>query len=358
VLWVKLSYYNDNKLIFMKLKNKYIEAFIIRHFFDGFMHENNGCDRINKTTLSYNYHYPYPYYKSMIAITSLSTLLLLSFISTPAILTANASMSNNLSIGRQQQQITGPSSLQINRSNNDNSSANIQTAQSVYTSQSMTLPSSVGTFVWYIVNEAHENSATERHKYLSDSNAIYLPTNLVIAQGTAISFLNADAPWDSPHPHTINIFDSSEKIVYSSGKMDYTNSSTPKVLPSGKYTVMDTKYTWMKGNLTVTPQSRSGNGSLIMGGFYTTTSQVANNKDNDGGVHPGWLGYYRTEFPKNGFKILSEYNFHYANCKYCPGGYWPDQKTGDHTLIIYSTSQPILDALSKLSKMVWNNVYI
>jgi hypothetical protein len=349
---VKLSYYNDNKLIFMKLKSKYIEAFIICHFLDGFMYENTGCDRINKTISSYNCHYPY--YNTIIAIISLSALLFLSFIST-SILTANASISNNLSMG---QQITELSSLRINPSNNDNSSATIPTAQSVYTSQSMTLPSSVGTFVWYIVNEAHENSASERHKYLSDRNAIYLPTNLVITQGTAISFLNADAPWDSPHPHTINIVDSSGKIVYSTGKMDYTNSSTPKVLPSGKYTVMDTKYAWMKGNLTVTSQNRSGNGSLVLGGFYTPTSQVANNKDNDGGVHPGWLGYYRTEFPKNGFKILSQYNFHYATCKYCPGGYWPDQKTGDHTLIIYSTSQPILDALSKLSKMVWNNVYI
>ena len=107
---VKLSYYNDNKLIFMKLKNKYIEAFIICHFLDGFVHENNGCNRINKMTLSYNCHYLY--YYSIIAIIAVSALLFLSFISTTAILTANASMSNNLSIG-QQQQITELSSLQI-----------------------------------------------------------------------------------------------------------------------------------------------------------------------------------------------------------------------------------------------------
>ena len=68
--------------------------------------------------------------------------------------------------------------------------------------------------VWYIVNEAHENSTTEKHKYLSDSNPIYLPTNLVIAQGTAISFLDADAPWDTPHPHTINIVDSSGNSIW------------------------------------------------------------------------------------------------------------------------------------------------
>ncbi|MFL6392918.1 MAG: hypothetical protein ACJ71E_12835 [Nitrososphaeraceae archaeon] len=286
---------------------------------------------------------------------TLSALLLLSLLSIPTVVNANALMSNVARAEEQHQQIT-ESSLQANRGSSNNTI--IPTAQSVYTSQSMTLPTSVGTFIWYIVNEAHENSANERHKYLSDSNPIYLPTNLVISQGTAISFLDADAPWDSPHPHTINIVDSSGKVVYSTGKMDYTNSSTPKVLPSGKYTVMDTKYTWMKGNLTVIAQNRISNGSLVVGGFYTPTSQVANNKDNDGGVHPGWLGYYGTEFPKDGFKILSQYNFHYASCRYCPGGYWPDQKTGDHTLIIYSTSQPVLDALSKLSKMVWNNVYI
>ncbi|MFL6471705.1 MAG: hypothetical protein ACJ71H_12745, partial [Nitrososphaeraceae archaeon] len=279
----------------------------------------------------------------------MSALLLLSLLSIPTVVNANALMSNVARAEEQHQQIT-ESSLQANRGSSNNTI--IPTAQSVYTSQSMTLPTSVGTFIWYIVNEAHENSANERHKYISDSNPIYLPTNLVISQGTAISFLDADAPWDSPHPHTINIVDSSGKVVYSTGKMDYTNSSTPKVLPSGKYTVMDTKYTWMKGNLTVIAQNRISNGSLVVGGFYTPTSQVANNKDNDGGVHLGWLGYYGTEFPKDGFKILSQYNFHYASCRYCPGGYWPDQKTGDHTLILYSTSQPVLDALSKLSKMV------
>jgi hypothetical protein len=87
----------------------------------------------------------------------------------------------------------------------------IPTAESVYKSQSMTLPSSVKTFVWYIVNEAHENSVNERHKYVSDHNPLYLPTNLIIPQGTALTFLDADAPWDTPHPHTINIMDSSGK---------------------------------------------------------------------------------------------------------------------------------------------------
>jgi hypothetical protein len=148
--------------------------------------------------------------------------------------------------------------------------------------------------------------------------------------------------------------------------LDYTNSSEPVVLLTGKYNVIDTKYTWMKGSITVTANQQKQNsigtryntGDLVVGGFYTPTNQVANNKDNDGGVHPGWLGYYKAEFPKTGFTILSQYNFRYATCKYCPGGFWPDQKTADHTLIFFSTQQPLSKALNKLAKTVHNNVYI
>jgi hypothetical protein len=239
----------------------------------------------------------------------------------------------------------------------------IPTAQSVYTSQSLTLPISVKSFVWYIVDEAHENTYTSSHKKVSDHNPDYLPTNVVMPQGVSLTFLDADAPWDTPHPHTINILDSSSgNVIYSTGKLDYTNSSKPITLPVGKYDVTDIKYPWMKGTITVT-DNKDSNGSsssnnLIVGGFYTPTNQVANNLDNDGGSHPGWLGYYTNEFPKNGFSILSKYNFHYATCKYCPEGFWPDQKAADHTLVIYSTNQPLSEALSKLSKMIWNNVYI
>lgn len=215
---------------------------------------------------------------------------------------------------------TSQSFSSLSASNTNTKQDSIPSAESVYQSQSMILPPSVRTFIWYVVNEAHENSANERHKYVSDHNPIYIPTNLVVPQGTAITFLDADAPWDTPHPHTINIMDSSGNMVYTTGKMDYTNSSTPKVLPAGKYSVMDTKYAWMKGNITVSSSQKS-TGNLVVGGFYAPTNQVANNKDNDGGVHSGWLGYYKTEFPKNGFTILSEYNFHYATCRYCPGGF-------------------------------------
>ena len=287
-----------------------------------------------------------------ITATILSALLLFSMSSA---IPNNLTYNNNIANAQEQSSST-PTSIPLTKTNGANNNI-IPTAESVYSLQSMSLPMSVGSFVWYIVDEAHENTASELHKKVSDHNPDYLPTNLIMPQGVNLSFLDADAPWDTPHPHTVNILDSTcGNVIYTTGKLDYTNSSKPTTLPVGKYNVVDTKYPWMKGTITVTDQKTNGN--LVVGGFFTPTNQVANNLDNDGGAHLGWLGYYTNEFPKNGFTILSEYNFHYATCKYCPGGFWPDQKTGDHTLIVYSTNQALSEALMKLGKMVWDNVYI
>ena len=242
-------------------------------------------------------------------------------------------------------------------SNFNNTTVIIPTAESVYQSESMKLPPSVGSFIILIANEAHESWQDERHKLITDRNPYYIPKSLVIQQGTTITFLDADAPWDTPHPHTVEVTDSKDgNVVYTTGVLDYTNSSEPTKLPVGNYTIVNTEYDAEEGTITVTNQKSNGN--LVVGGFYTPSHQVENNKDNDGGVHPGSLQYYRTEFPKNGFRILSEYNFTYAACDYCPDKYWPDNKTGDHTLMIFATEQPLSDALIKLKKMVRDNVYI
>jgi hypothetical protein len=238
----------------------------------------------------------------------------------------------------------------------NNTAVTIPTAESVYQSESMKLPPSIGSFIILIANEAHESWQDEKHKLITDKNSYYIPKNLVVPQGTTLSFLNADAPWDTPHPQTIEIIDDSGETVYTTGVLEYTNSSEPVVLPVGNYTIVNTEYEATEGTISVT--NEKSDGALVVGGFYTPSHQVENNMDNDGGVHPGSLQYYRAEFPKNGFRILSEYNFTYAACDYCPGEYWPDNKTGNHTLIIFATEQPLPDTLAKLKKMTRDNVYV
>jgi hypothetical protein len=253
--------------------------------------------------------------------------------------------------------ITTTAAYSSSTSNLNNTTAvTIPTAESVYQSESTNLPSSVGSFIILIATEAHESWQDERHKLITEKNSYYIPKNLVVPQGTTLSFLNADAPWDTPHPQTIEINDENGDTIYTTGVLEYTNSSEPVVLPEGNYTTVNTEYEATEGTISVT--NEESNDNLVVGGFYTPSHQVENNMDNDGGVHPGSLQYYRTEFPKNGFRILSEYNFTYAACDYCPGEYWPDNKTGNHTLIIFATEQPLPDALAKLRKLVRDNIYV
>ena len=240
-----------------------------------------------------------------------------------------------------------------------NAAGSIPTAEVVHSSESMKVPPSVGTFVILIPNEAHENWSDEQHKLITDRNSYYVPTNLIIPNGTAIVFLHADAPWDTPNPHTVEVQDSTGNVVYSTGQLDYTLSSEPVVLPSpGTYNIVDKSYDTKEAMIMVLDNETSTGNSIVVGGFYTPTNQVENPEDNDGVSHPGSLQYYKEAFNNDGFDILSEYNFTYATCDYCPGEYWPDNKSGEHTLLIYSTQQPLSDALVKLGKLVKDNVYV
>lgn len=287
--------------------------------------------------------------KSYLLGSTLALLLLLSIIVYTTIITNSQA---SLAIAWAQQDNLSSISASIRNMTKD-----IPTGESVYKSESMTLPTSVGSFIILIANEAHESWQDEKHKLITDKNPYYIPKVLVIPEGTNITFLDADAPWDTPHPQTIEVTDNKDgNIVYTTGVLDYTNSSEPITLPVGNYTIVNTEYEAEEGTITVTNQKSNGN--LVVGGFYTPSHQVENNKDNDGGTHPGSLQYYRTEFPKNDLRILSEYNFTYAACDYCPGKYWPDNKTGNHTLIIFETEQPLSDTLTKLKKMIRDNVYI
>lgn len=244
----------------------------------------------------------------------------------------------------------------------------IPSAESIHTTERLELPPNVDAFVMLIVNEAHESWEEEPHKLITDKNAYYIPTNLVIHEGTKLAFLNADAPWDTPHPHNIELINVEDdengddgEPVYTTGILDYTNSSEPVLLPVGNYSIINTEYDTKEGTtITVIENSQNMNNSnsLVVGGFYTPTNQVENNRDNDGNPHPGSLAYYKQAFRENGFNILSQHNFSYATCDYCHGEYWPDNKAADHTLVIFGIEQPLEQALEKLEKLVKDNVYV
>src|SRR5436190_3563118 len=67
---------------------------------------------------------------------------------------------NNNNIANAQEQSSTPTSIPLIKANGANNNNTIPTAESVYSLQSMSLPMSVGSFVWYIVDEAHENTVS------------------------------------------------------------------------------------------------------------------------------------------------------------------------------------------------------
>jgi hypothetical protein len=167
--------------------------------------------------------------------------------------------------------------------------SSIPSAEVIHLTESMKIPPSVRTFVILIPNEAHENWSDEQHKLITDKNSYYVPTNLIIPKGTAIVFLHADAPWDTPNPHSIEVQDSAGNVVYDTGQLDYTFSSEPVVLPSpGTYNIVDKAYDTKEAMITVLDNETS-TGNSIVGGFYTPSNQVENIEDNDGVSHPGSL---------------------------------------------------------------------
>ena len=87
------------------------------------------------------------------------------------LLTSSLAVATSLTynIANAQQQTTTMSSSSSSNPNN------IPSAQSVYMSQSLTLPTSVGYFVWYIVDEAHEDTVHESQKIISNHNPDFLP---------------------------------------------------------------------------------------------------------------------------------------------------------------------------------------
>jgi hypothetical protein len=231
----------------------------------------------------------------------------------------------------------------------------LPSASSIYQTEIMKVPATVKTVIIYAANELHEDIKTGKHKLISDRNSYFVPKNTIVSNGTTVVIHNADAPWDIPHPHTFIVGSQN------SAKLDYaTNTQEFRLAPGiHKITVADSP--WAIGSVEVVSSDAAAAAmppTLIVGAFYTPTMQVSNPKDNDGGIHPGNLAYYIQEFPRNGLKIESMHNFTYSSCSDCPGKFWPDNKSGNHTLIVWSSTQSVPTVLAALTELTKANVYI
>ena len=201
-------------------------------------------------------------------------------------------------------------------------SGNIPNAKSVYETGTMSLPSSVSGFIIDIPDEGHH--LVTDNKTISLKNAHYIPSNLIIPSGTAIAFVHGDPN----HIHSEIIKDSAGDVAWQTIAVSHPGGSDAKVLSPGSYNISDAKYAPMEGAITVQDNEQS-NGNLVVGGFFCPT---------------GSLDKYKSDFAAAGFQVLSEYNFLSKVTQ--------KDIAGPTTLLIYSTSMPIPDAITNLKPII------
>jgi hypothetical protein len=200
----------------------------------------------------------------------------------------------------------------------------IPMAQTVFDSGTMRLPPSISGVIIFIPDEAHH--PPEEDKTISAMNPNYLPSTLEIPEGTEVAFVHDDPS----HTHIGIVKDKNGSTIWTTIPVEFPDGSDIKKLESSgsPYSVSDDQYSPpMEGRIIVTSEKTTG--SLTVGGFFCPTKQMTECK---------------TDFSNAGFQILSEHNFETKSVQ--------KDISGPNTLIIYSTTLPIKDAITKLGPII------
>ena len=190
----------------------------------------------------------------------------------------------------------------------------------------MSLPDTVRSFIIFIPDEAHHPSVDQ--KAISPKNPNYVPSTLEIAEGTEVAFVHDDPS----HVHVGIIKDKDGNLAWTTIPVKFPSGSDAKLLSSSRklspYTISDKQYSPpMEGKIIVNPEKSTG--SLTVGTFFCSTKQLQDCKG---------------QFSKAGFQILSEHNFITKSVQ--------KDIAGDNTLLIYSTTLPVKDALASLEPII------
>ena len=209
--------------------------------------------------------------------------------------------------------------VNTNGPNNNNNGGGIPSAQSVYETGTMALPSTVSGVIISIPDEGHHPLADQ--KTISLKNPSYVPSNLIVPSGASVAYVHGDPN----HVHVGTVTDSSSgTVAWKTTPVEHPGGSDVKALPAGKYVVTDEKYPDMKGTITVSSNVKSA-GNLVVGGLFVPTPSLAKIK---------------SDLANAGINVLSSYDFVSKTVQ--------KDINGPTSLIIYSTSAPIDQAIPKL----------
>jgi len=194
----------------------------------------------------------------------------------------------------------------------------LPTAAQVHVSQEMILPASVRAFVFLVPNESHPLDPTRN---IAATNGHLLPMKVTLPAGATMSVVSGDFG----HVHTLTVKKDAVQ-VFATGTLAYGGLSAPLTVSPGSYTLIDSTWAWIKGDITVSDVP--SNGTLLVGAFFLPDKRLAD---------------YRNLFPANGFRIESEHMFIWQG------------KT--QYIIIFSTDQDLSVAGPKLQSLVKANSY-
>jgi hypothetical protein len=194
----------------------------------------------------------------------------------------------------------------------------LPTAAEVHVSQEMILPASVRAFVFLVPNESHH---LDTSRNISATNGHLLPMKVTLPAGATMSVVSGDFG----HVHTLTVKKDAVQ-VFATGTLAYGGLSAPLTVSPGSYTLIDSTWAWIKGDITV--GDVPSNGTLLVGAFFLPDKRLAD---------------YRNLFPANGFRIESEHVFTWQG------------KT--QVIIIFSTDQDLSVAGPKLQSLVKANSY-
>jgi hypothetical protein len=210
-----------------------------------------------------------------------------------------------------------------NQTQINSESDSIPDAKYVYETGTMSLPASVKSFIIMIPDEAHH--PPEDDKTISPKNPNFLPTTLEVLDGTELAFVHGDPS----HTHVEILKDKDGNVAWETTPVEHPGGSDIKTLSSSgsPYSISDKEFTNMEGQINVSNEKSTG--SLTVGGFFIPT------KD---------LDQYKSEFTDAGFDVISDFGFTTESIQ--------KDLAGDNTLLIYSTSQPVKDAIEKLLPLI------
>jgi plastocyanin len=285
------------------------------------------------------------------ALAYTSCIFAILILSTLSIIHISSIISNSLTLNKvfaQTSLSSSSSSSSLSSSSEKNSNGIIPSAKSVFDTGTVSLPSSVKGFIISLPDETHEFDSSNRT--ISHQNAHYLPSNLVIpSTGTAVAFVHGDPN----HIHVESVTDTSTgKVFWQTIPVKHPGASDIKTFDTpGSYSISDIKYPSMKGTITVESNAKkssssttaaadnnnnnNNNKNLVVGGFFCPTPSLTK---------------YKTDFTTAGFQVLSTYNFLSKTKQH--------DISGPTTLLIYSTTMPMQDALTKLVPLLGSLPYL